>query len=75
MIEVELDIFSGRPNPKWVLSEEEEKELLNIILSDPTEISPVYTSEVQFGLGYRGLIVRKIKSDEGIWEQGQSSIG
>ncbi|PEN54690.1 hypothetical protein CN540_16855 [Bacillus toyonensis] len=74
MLEVELDIFSGRPNPKWVLSEEEEKELLNIILSDPTEISPVYTSEVQFGLGYRGLIVREIKSDEGIWNKANRAL-
>ncbi|WP_017250327.1 hypothetical protein [Brevibacillus sp. HB1.1] len=69
MLEVELDIFSGRPNPKWILSETEEKELLKIITSDPTQISPVYTPEEEFGLGYRGFIVREIKTDEGIWSR------
>ena len=28
MLRVELDIFSGMPNPTWVLTEQEEKELL-----------------------------------------------
>jgi hypothetical protein len=67
MLEVELDIFSGRPNPVWILSESEEKELADIITSDPTQISPVYTESEQFSLGYRGLIVREIKTDKGIW--------
>jgi hypothetical protein len=69
VLEVELDIFSGMPNPKWILSEEEEKELLDIITSEPTQISPAYTIEEQFSLGYRGLIVREIKTDEGVWSR------
>jgi len=69
MLEVELDIFSGRRNPKWILSEAEEKELLDMIISEPTQISPVYTPEEQFGLGYCGLIVREIKIDDGVWSR------
>lgn len=67
MLEVELDIFSGMPNPRWILSEAEEKELYDILASEPAQISPVYTLEEQFSLGYRGLIVREIKTDEGAW--------
>lgn len=69
MLEVELDIFSGMPNPKWTLSETEEKILLDMIISDPTQISPVHTQEEQFGLGYRGLIVREVKKNGGIWDR------
>lgn len=36
MLEVELDIFSGRANPTWILTEVEEKVLLEMIISDPT---------------------------------------
>ncbi len=69
MLEIELDIFSGRPNPTWKLSEEEEKELLDIITSDPTQVSPVYSPEEVLGLGYRGLIVREIKTEKSIWHK------
>jgi hypothetical protein len=71
MLEVELDIFSGMPNPAWLLSEKEEKELIDRITSEPEQISPVHTLDEQFSLGYRGLIVREIKTDEGIWSKTQ----
>jgi hypothetical protein len=69
MLEVELDIFSGMPNPKWVLSEQEEKELLERLIAEPTQVSAAYTSDEQFSLGYRGLIVREIKTDTLFWQQ------
>jgi hypothetical protein len=69
MLEVELDIFSAMPNPRWVLSEREERELVSRIEAEPAQMSPVATTEEQFSLGYRGLIVRMIKSGEGPWEQ------
>lgn len=69
MLEVELDIFSGMPNPKWILSESEEKELLDIITSERTQISPMYAPNEVIGLGYGGFIVREIKTDEGIWNR------
>lgn len=75
MLEVELDIFSGMPNPKWLLSDREEKELLDRIIAEPTQISPAYTLDEQFSLGYRGLIVREIKTDEGSWSQARAASG
>jgi hypothetical protein len=35
MLEVEIDVFSGMPNPKIELSEREEQELIDRIVADP----------------------------------------
>jgi hypothetical protein len=75
MLEVELDIFSGMPNPAWILSEKEEKELIDRITAEPTQISPAHTLDEQFSLGYRGLIVREIKTDDGIWSKAKLASG
>ncbi|MGA8944042.1 MAG: hypothetical protein WB502_15210 [Thermoactinomyces sp.] len=74
MLEVELDIFSGMPNPKWILSEQEEKELLDRLLAEPEQISPVYSPDEVLGLGYCGLIVREIKTDERVWTRVNRSL-
>jgi hypothetical protein len=66
MLEVELDVFSGMPNPRWLLSQEE-KELVDQLAADPAQVSAAATDEEQFSLGYRGLLVRVIKPDEGPW--------
>lgn len=52
---VEIDIFSGRPNPRWELSPEQTLEFQQKIsaLHRQTPSSPAFD-----GLGYRGLIVR-----------------
>ena len=63
MLEVELDIFSGMPNPTWVLSKRQEATLVDLLDAEPSQISSVTAMERRFGLGYRGLIVRRIKSD------------
>lgn len=57
------------PNPTWVLSKRQEATLYERLSSEPNQISPVTTPDEQFGLGYRGLIVRRIKSDEGFWDK------
>jgi hypothetical protein len=59
MLKVELDIFSGRPNPTWFLSGKEEKELIDRVQADPSIMVPV-TAPVG-GLGYRGYIVSTVK--------------
>lgn len=69
MLEVELDIFSGRPNPTWILSEKDEQELLDRVIAEPEQLSPVDSPDELFGLGYRGFIVRHIKEDDGPWSQ------
>ena len=73
MLEVELDIFSGMPNPTWVLSRRQEATFVELLSAEPNQISPVTTSAERFGLGYRGLIVRRIKSDEGAWDKAMSA--
>ncbi len=50
---VELDIYSGRPNPSWVLTAEEATELLRRLQALPESDS----GSVREGLGYRGLVV------------------
>lgn len=54
MIKVELDIFSGLPNPEWVLTDSEERELIDRVIADPSLTAP---PETVGGLGYRGYIV------------------
>lgn len=73
MLEVELDIFSGMPNPTWVLSTRQESTLYELLNAKPRQVSPVTALDDRFGLGYRGLIVRRIKSDEGAWDKAMSA--
>lgn len=59
---VELDVFSGRPNPTWTLSEKESTELLNLLKSLPA----AKESNEEDGLGYRGFILSDFKVTEGL---------
>ncbi len=55
MTEVELDAFSGRPNPRWVLTPAEATEffsLLGRLRPDSRD------ARVPDQLGYRGFVVR-----------------
>jgi hypothetical protein len=69
MLEVEVDIFSGMPNPTFVLSRQQESTLYELLSAEPTQISPAMSSSKRLGLGYRGLIVRRIKTDDGSWDK------
>ncbi len=55
MINVELDVYSGRPNPSWQLSQTEADDLLALIpiIQNQTAIKAVEND----ALGYRGFIV------------------
>lgn len=59
MLKVELDIFSGRPNPSWFLSGKEEQELVDRVQADPSIMVPV--TAPAGGLGYRGYVVSVVK--------------
>lgn len=59
-IEVELDIFSGRPNPRWALSAEAAKRLQADLEERATAESPA-----ALGLGYRGFVIRNLSGDSG----------
>ena len=73
MLEVELDIFSGMPNPTWVLTKGQEKSLYDLLSADANQVSPATIQSKQLGLGYRGLIVRRIKTDDGVWDKAVSA--
>jgi hypothetical protein len=62
MLKVELDIFSGRPNPSWTLSGKDEQQLIDRVQADPSIMVPV--TAPAGGLGYRGYIVSTIKEKE-----------
>ena len=50
---VELDIFSGRPNPRWELSDTEAATVRELI--DALAPAPAAAPPVPPGLGYRGF--------------------
>jgi hypothetical protein len=54
MIKIELDIFSGNPNPRWTLSTKEADELFDRVMADKTIASPPKSVG---NLGYRGFII------------------
>lgn len=72
MISVELDIYSGLPNPTWTLSKKQEKELLDRVLSQPSTVKSV--DSVGSYLGYRGLVVRFSGDDDGPWAQARTAL-
>jgi hypothetical protein len=54
-LQVELDAFSGRPNPRWELTDTQAAEFLARLRSlQPTKDS----HRANEGLGYRGFVVR-----------------
>jgi len=56
MFNIELDIFSGRVNPRWNLTESEKIQFIKMMINDDLPILPVHLVERK--LGYRGFIVR-----------------
>ena len=56
MFDIELDIFSGRPNPRWTLNAAEEAELLQRLLDRTVPTAPMTITDGK--LGYRGFVVR-----------------
>jgi hypothetical protein len=63
-MQVEIDLFSGRPNPAWELTAAEVSELKARLATLPTG-SPVAMPEV---LGYRGLHIAPLPGRQGINE-------
>jgi hypothetical protein len=58
--EVELDIFSGRPNPTWVLGTDDADTLVRRLAALPR----IPACELSTRLGYRGLIVHVTRGAE-----------
>jgi len=53
-VQIELDAFSGRPNPRWTLPEPQGSAFMARLHALP----PVPGAAAPDGLGYRGFIVR-----------------
>jgi hypothetical protein len=58
MLQITLDVFSGRPNPTWFVEEAEARELLQDMAKERSAILAVH--EGPQGLGYRGIIVETL---------------
>lgn len=61
--QVELDIFSGRPNPTWALSSEETQTLFQQMSALPH----AEATHIPDTLGYRGFVVTFTAAIEGQW--------
>lgn len=61
-IEVELDIFSGRVNPRWPLGHDE----LRLLRAVPDQPSVTGETPSPPGLGYRGLVITNLGTDDSI---------
>jgi hypothetical protein len=59
---VTLDVFSGRPNPSWRLSEKDKKHLLDRVVGK--SLTPSESTEFDNLLGHRGFIVEASSDDE-----------
>ncbi len=59
---VELNIFSGRPNPSWELSEEEASELAKRLAG----LTPTNQPHRVGGLGYRGFSISNPTASAGV---------
>lgn len=63
LIEVELNVFSGRPNPRWTVSTDEIAPFL------PAQGAPELASAPEPpGLGYRGFLLSWLNEETGISE-------
>jgi len=63
-IEAMLDIFSGRPNPKWILFREQVEELRAKLGKFPAA-----QPKMPPGLGYRGVMITNLNKSPGFPER------
>lgn len=59
---VELDVFSGRPNPVWALTTEESTALMKQLSALP--LADKNKKVMHDGLGYRGFILSLSSTDD-----------
>jgi hypothetical protein len=62
MLRITADVFSGRPNPEWIIADEQEaRATLKEIAKNRNTV--VQAASVEAGLGFRGLSIETL-SDE-----------
>ena len=67
----ELDVFSGRPNPKWNLTASESQELITRFHKLPKAES----GRLEDRLGYRGIIVTTADNETDVFDVLTASAG
>ncbi|MBA3322851.1 MAG: hypothetical protein H0T45_15580 [Pyrinomonadaceae bacterium] len=60
-VKVTLDVFSGKENPTWLLSEEQADALISVLDALPASVPSSFFD----GLGYRGFLVTTTDSESG----------
>jgi len=66
MIKVTVDLFSGRPNPTWIINDRTGDDLLKKIAKQPEVISKQGSG--YDGLGFRGITIELLGDEkEGKW--------
>lgn len=65
-MQVEVDVYSGRPNPRWDLSPRQAEELRELVRQLPGGEGEGFRPD---NLGYRGLIVRGAGSGEADFDE------
>jgi hypothetical protein len=71
MLQVTADVFSGRPNPSWLVTDEqEERAVLRDIAQDRSVISDGAPADA--GLGFRGVIVESLSDDNELSRAGDA---
>jgi hypothetical protein len=63
VVRVELDVFSGEPNPSWTLTNQEREELVSK-LSDLETTSSSERRQSDSSLGYRGFLLSSGTEDK-----------
>ncbi|MCD9145018.1 hypothetical protein [Streptomyces albireticuli] len=66
MLRVEVDIFSGRPNPAWIITDEDAVRTLLSEVADAAEDVVGLPGEGFDGLGYREVVLSAV-SDDQVW--------
>jgi len=61
MLKITADIFSGRPNPKWIVTEDDARQILEQVSKNTDSID--FSDTRMLGLGYRGLILEPVSED------------
>jgi hypothetical protein len=62
MIEVTVDVFSGRPNPSWIIDNETEaREILKELALNRAVVADIHTGFQ--GLGFRGVVIEMLADD------------
>lgn len=63
MLKITVDIFSGRPNPTWMIDDNRADEILSLVAKNEHAISKI--NEGYDGLGFRGIQV-ELMGDESV---------